>query len=505
MRLILTALLLALPLAAFAGEKAPPAPAGPAPQPASGSKRAGKKKPEGTALTVEECVLIALRNNVELRRQRLSDRQSEIDHRSALAEFLPTLTASGTSSKTRTSGEVGTHQRTGSVGVSTRTPWGTTISASGSQSRSNTERVTSSWSSVKAEIRQPLLHGAGTASAFYGYRSATRQRMASREDLARLAQRTVFAVRQLYWIALKNQLVVQANQRALNSADYFLKATQARLKAERASKLDVSNAEIQRSSREVALTGAEANLAAGLDNLKEAMDLSLTEKLLLTSAPTYKPKKREAGSLLKRALDRPDLRAARQRLEVKRLDLARTKRNAWPTLDLVAGHTWSGSGEGTDDSQGYNTRKSSIGLELSVPLGLLKRRNEYRKAALELRREDLALHRREVGVRKELRSVLRDLTAAERNLASFEKRVAAARLAAAAARALYERGKASSFDVVRAEDDLLGADLGLARSRANCLTLNAELDLVAGHSPKANLELEKKSESVDDRRPKKGK
>jgi outer membrane protein TolC len=63
---------------------------------------------------------------------------------------------------------------------------------------------------------------------------------------------------------------------------------------------------------------------------------------------------------------------------------------------------------------------------------------------------------------------------------SYEKRLEAAKLAAAAAKALYERGKASSFDVVRAEDDLLAAELGLAGSRADYLSRVAELDLVSG-------------------------
>jgi outer membrane protein TolC len=487
---LVLALSLALPLTAAGGEPA---------------VAAAKAKPAGVKLTVAECVLIALRNNIDLRRQRLSDRQAELDRSSALAEFLPNLTASGKSSETRRDFEADTQERSGSIGLSARTPWGTTLSGSASQSRSKTDHVTSSTSSVRAELRQPLLYGRGTAAAFYGYRAASRQRAASREDLTHQAQRTVYAVRQLYWTALKNQLVVAANRRALNSADYFLKATQARFKAERASKLDVSNAEIQRSSREVDLTGAEAQLEASFDNLKEAMDLSLSEKLVLTSPPEYTPLKMEKGKLLQKTLARrPDLRAARQRLKVKRLDLARKKRNAWPSLDLVGGYTWSGSGEGTADSQDYNSRKSSVGLELSVPLGMVKRRNDYSRAKLELRREQLGVHRREVAVHKELRSVLRDLTAAERNLISFEKRVSAARLAAAAARALYERGKASSFDVIRAEDDLLSAEQGLVRSRANCLTLAAELDLVTAR-PVSELSVEKKTGIVEDRRPRKGK
>lgn len=482
--LVAASLVLALAPAGLGGE--PPAGKGKAPAAPPAGKGAGeeaepKPAPGGTRLTVADCVLIALLNNVELRRQKLADDQSELDRSSALAEFLPTLSASGGRHQTRKTGEADPRGRSGSVSLSGRTPWGTSLSGSASQSRDKDDGELSSSSTVSAELRQPLLEGRGPGSAFYGYRSAHRSRLASAEDLERQTQRTAFTIRQLYWGALKGELEVQANRRALKSADYFLKATKARLEAERASKLDVSNAEIQRSNREVALTSAEARLAGSLDSLKEAMDLSLTDNVVPSSPAEYKPAPRDGRKLLAQTLARrPDLRAARQRLEIKRLDLERKRRNAWPDLDLVIDYTLTGSGESTDESHDYDSRRTSVGLELSVPLGLVKRRNELRKSELELRRESLSLHKKEVSVEKELRAVLRDLVAAERNLASFAKRVSAARLAAAAARALYERGRASSFDVVRAEDDLLSAELGLARSRADCLTLQAELDLVAG-------------------------
>lgn len=477
MKLFSTALL-ALLLSAAAPGGEPPAPPG-----KKGEEQAAKPAEKGIELSVADCLIIALRNNIDLRRQELADKQAELDRVSALADFLPSLTASGERSRTEDTGGPETYARSGSVGLSGSTPWGTSLSGSASQSRDRSGGVTDASSTVRAELRQPLLHGAGRAAAYYGYRSARRERLASRDDLARQAQRTVFNVRQFYWTALKNDLVVQANRRSLASADYFLKATQARLKAGQASKLDVSNAEIQRSSREVALTSAEANLEASLDTLKETMDLSLWARLALTSPPVYRPAARDAAKLLKQTLTRrPDLCAARLRLDVRRLDLARKRRNNWPDLDLVAGYTLTGSGDSTDESHDYNSRRASVGIELSVPLGMVSRRNELRRADLELRREKLSMHKKELSAERELRGVLRDLTAAERNLASYGKRVAAAKLAAAAARALYERGKASSFDVVRAEDDLLDAELGLARSRADCLTLQAELDLVSGRT-----------------------
>jgi outer membrane protein TolC len=447
-------------------EEASPVPAGPVP----------------VRVTVEECVLIALRNNIEMRRQRLNDRKAELDRLSALAEFLPSLSASGSLSDSGEEGESDSHARSGRVGVSGRTPWGTSYSGSATQSRARDgEGETDSSSTLRAELRQPLLSGGGAASAFYGYRAAGRERLASREDLAAFEQRTAYNVRQTYWTAVKNALSLQANRRALDSADRFMQAAQARFEAERASRLDVSNAEVQRSNREVALVNAETALEDSLDALKEAMDLPFETRLAPVGMANYRPVPRDAGALLREAMNfRPDLAAARRRLEVQRLNLERQRRDSWPTLDLVAGYSVSGSGESTGASHDYDTHGSSVGLELSLPLGMVRRRNDLRKAELDFTGEQLAMHRREQGVERELRALLRDIDAAERTLASFEKRADAAKLSAEAAQALYERGRGSSFDAVRAQDDLLDAELGLTRSRIECVTLTARLELAVG-------------------------
>jgi outer membrane protein TolC len=438
-------------------------------------------KPVAVGLTVEDCLTITLRNNISLRRQQMSDDQAGLDLRSAAAEFLPSLSAS--SSLNRTDDGLGgpnSYTRSGSATLSGKTPWSTSYSASASQSRTRDGGSLSSSSTLSAELRQPLLYGGGAANSFYGYRSALRQRAASRLDLQRQRQATVYETKRLYWAALRNKLELETSRRSLKSADYFLKATQARVQAKQASRLDVSNAEIQRSNREVALINAEAALEGSLDDLKIQMDLPLTEAINLTSSPAYQAGKIDETGLLAMVLGRPDLVASRRRLEVKTLDLARQRRNAWPTLDLVASHSISGDGASTDASHSYRSGTSQLSLELNLPLGMVKRRNDLRHKQLELRREKLSLHSKEVSARRQLRSALRDLRAAERNLASFSKRVEAARLAAAAAAALYSRGKASSFDAIRAEDELLDAELGLLRSQANCLTRQANLDLVIG-------------------------
>ncbi|MHC4916433.1 MAG: TolC family protein, partial [Planctomycetota bacterium] len=435
MRALAVALFFALWLASAAGGSEASA--------ESSSPLAPETKP-GVELTLRDCVLIALRNNVDLRRQRLSDRSAELTRSSALAEFLPSLKASGDLDRSEVEDGGTAYTRSGSVTLSGKTPWGTSISGTATQSRDREGDGSDSASSVSANLRQPLLYGGGLPAAFYDYRTSRLNRAASREDLVRQAQLTVYNVRRLYWSALKNGLVVQANRQALDSANRFLETARARLKAEQASKLDVSGAEIQRSSREVALTSAEATLEDSLDNLKESMDLALSERVALpVDVPEYRAPPRDPGKLLTRALERrPDLLAARERLEVKRLDVGRKRRNAWPTLDLVAGYSISGAGGSTADSHNFDDRRGSVGLELNVPLGLVKRRNDYRKASLELHREELSLHKKEVAVERELRAVMRDLRAAERNLASYRKRVEAAELAAAAAKALYERGKA---------------------------------------------------------------
>jgi outer membrane protein len=475
-----------LAAAASAAEAAPAPPPGPAaPGPAAPAAASAPAPPASAPikLTIEECVLIAVRNNIELRRARLSDRQAELDRSSALAQFLPTLSASTSGQQHDVADATDTATDSVSGSLTQKTPLGTTLTVTGSQSRDRTngESERDYSSSLSAEVRQPLLSGAGPAAALYDYRAANLNRFASSGDLERQGQSTVFQVRQLYWNALQDELAVAANQRSLESADYFLKSAQAREAAGQASKLDVSNAEIQRSTREAALTLAQAQLEEGRDALKQALDLPLGERLALGSAPTFAPVAREPEQLLRTALQRrPDLAAARDRLHVLSLDLERKRRNAWPTLDLVAGYTTSGAGTSPDQSHNYDDHTTRVGVELTVPLGLVASRNALERAELELRRGRLDLHRREQQVEAELRRVLRNLAASERNIASYEKRLEAAKLAAAAARALYERGKASSFDVVRAEDDLLAAELGRDGSRADYLSRTAELDLVCG-------------------------
>ncbi len=469
---------------------APPAdkPATWNPEPGTRNSEPGTRTPEPaaappTALSVEESILIALRNNIDLRRSRLADRQAELDRSTALAQFLPSLSASVTRSHDDVVDGPDTTADTVSGSVTQRTPIGTTVTGRVSQSRDATsgsgDRDYSS--SASAEVRQPLLAGAGTAAALYDFRAADLGRSASASDLARTAQSTAFQVRRLYWSAVQDELSLAANRRSLESADYFLKAAKAREEAGQASKLDVSNAEIQRSSREVALTLAEARREQGLDSLKQALDLPLEERLALSSAARAASVSVDRERTLSLALERrPDLVAARERLDVVRLDVERKRRNAWPSLDLVAGYTASGSGDDSRASQTAEEHNVRVGVELSVPLGLVSSRNARQKAELDLRRGELDLHRREIEVQAEVRRVLRDLTASERNMASYEKRLEAAKLAAAAAKALYERGRASSFDVVRSEDDLLSAELGLAGSQADYLSRLAELDLVSG-------------------------
>ena len=263
--------------AAFSGE--PPATVKESKPPAPNPPTADRLPPTDFAirLTIADCVLAAVRNNIDLRRARLADQQAELDRRSALAEFLPTLSTSGNRSHLQDKRGPESDATDGSVAVTQKTPLGTTITGRASQSHADTEGAMDNSSSVSAELRQPLLAGAGPAAAFYTYRTAQIARAASAGDLDRQGQSTVFQVRKLYWSAIQNQASLQANRRALASADYFLKATQAREEAGQASKLDVSNAQIQRSSREVALNLAESALENSLDDLKTALDLPLGE------------------------------------------------------------------------------------------------------------------------------------------------------------------------------------------------------------------------------------
>jgi outer membrane protein TolC len=173
--------------------------------------------------------------------------------------------------------------------------------------------------------------------------------------------------------------------------------------------------------------------------------------------------------------ERPELRAAEQRVAAREAALALAEREFLPDFALVGG--WDGFWQEKE-------LQSFVGLEVSVPLRLARRRAAVEEAKAALSRARSERDQAEDQIRLAVRSAAVRLAEAHHLLGIVQdRRIPAARDRVAAARAGFESGLDGFLEVIEAERSLLDAELALEDARADVSRRLAELEATAGRMP----------------------
>jgi outer membrane protein TolC len=188
------------------------------------------------------------------------------------------------------------------------------------------------------------------------------------------------------------------------------------------------------------------------------------------------PPAEDAEAYLAVALaQRPELRAADQRLAAREASLALAEREFLPDFTLVGG--WDGFWQEPE-------LQSFVGLEVNVPLRLARRRGALDEARAALARSRAERERVEDGIRLAVHGAAVRLAEAHHLLVIVrDRRLPASRDRVAAARAGFETGRDDFLALVEAERSLRDAELGLEQARADVSRRFAELEAAAGRIP----------------------
>lgn len=485
-------------------------------------------------LTQDECVEIALQNNLDLRVQRLLDRKTDFALDDAWAQYLPTIDASLTHSGTLSSGPDRNETALG-FGVTQRSPWGTTVRVSGAEGESHPlsggGARTSSWG---VELTQPLWRGFGTDVGMFNIRSGRLGKLISRGSLELTVQTLVFNTRTAYSDCIRQIQNLEVNLRAVESAKVFLKLTQVREQAGQQTKLDVYNADVQLSDRQLAVITNQRALEQAYDTLKRIMDVDLEEQVAVESQPVDFGDQPPAGSEMNLVSDdaagtvklmtrrggrdegEPTLMFQAQRFEdgtvlslakANRIELLNAKRNValqelnalWKKdglghqVDLDMSYERSGSGRDWSNSHGYEGDDYSVGLRYSIPWGKVTDKTAYERALLSIQESEIALKDVSNQVHQDVRNVLRVLREAEKSILIQGRKVEQAKRSVEAEKIRFERGLKDSFDVITAEDNLLSAKREFINRTIEYVVRLDELQLVIG-APTGRVDLTAKSQ-----------
>jgi len=456
-------------------------------------------------LSLAECVERALRENLDLAREQRTYARTEFDLASARAAFLPTLSASATHDE-------GARTDTGSVSLTQFTPWGTSLSVTGSNVVGSTD---STPGSLSVTLSQPLLRGAGPSDAMTGVRQSELRRRAAEARLARASHDIVYRVKTQYYDAARLMETVKVRRQAVERASRL--RDEAAFKRDRGlvTVLDHANAVIQLADRESALVSAEKQLEDALDDLKETLRIPVEQKLAIVPIALdldreivvdrargtvsvierpadgkgegvprviFQPVPRDYEETIARTLERrPDLIAARHDLEVKRLELARKRNQLRHDVRLSATYTAEGGAEPNpwavaDDSW-------SAGVTFTWPLGRVSRRADLEAARLDLEMQEIAVEKLVIAIRKEVLRLFRRLEETEINILSYALKIGAGAQALESAKIRKERGQTSYWEVTARESDLLDAQTSFINAYLDYQKRLAELERACGGEP----------------------
>lgn len=376
-----------------------------------------------------DCIAYALKNNSEIKIERIEPKLRQDDVKIAQSDFEPTLTLEASyadtkeqSSSTLTSSGVSTSTRTDfNAGIEGKLITGTEydISFDNTKYKSNTSsQVINPYYDFDAAITitQPLLKGAGIVVNRADIIIAQNNKEKSLEDLRDEAMAVITETKKAYYNYI---YFIQRHKIAkifLNWTQQLLDITKARYDKGLASSVDLLEIESAVAERRKELIAFESSLKKSEDELKLITNLVDDPKLWNAEiAPIDQPELSVAEVSLVESLEnafqyRPDYISKNIELKNKDIKIKVAKNNVYPTVDLVGSFGLNGLGpkyrEALHSVDDKEYRDWSVGIEVSIPWGSGDRA-DLDKKKLEKIQELLELKRLEQNIILEVRDNVR--------------------------------------------------------------------------------------------------
>lgn len=487
-------------------------------------------KTDKLELSLKDYLDLVLANNTDIQIQRLTVEQPRNAILRGYGIFDPLVTASFSSTRRETpasdalAGASVLNQLTQpfQFRYSQILQTGTTVNADFNNTKLSTNSALSLFnpgfnSGFNANITQPLLRNRGSYFTKLPITIARSRLRASEYQIQDQILRLVANAENAYWNVISARENLGVQEKALALFDQSLKRAQRELELGAISELEIfqpraqyANAEILVSQARFALQQAEdalrRQMAVDLDPRLRNLPIVLTEEVAAPVQTSF-----EKESVIEQALRlRPDLRAARQNIDVADLQISRTSNLLKPDLRLTAQYGSSGRGgtfyqrtnvfgdDGTrntvvnvlpgglgdslDQLFGFNYPVYGFGLALQLPIRDRAASADYADAVVNKRLEMLRVRTQEENARLE---VLNAITQVENSKASIELAKIALDLAQKrvdADQKRYDLGTITLFFLLDSQTQLTQAQSTLVNQ-----TVNYRRNLTNFHRATGNL------------------
>ena len=341
--------------------------------------------------------------------------------------------------------------------------------------------------SVSLSGRQPLFNRANEATV----KQAERSLETARADLETAEQDLILRVSQAYFDVLAAQDTLATTRTAKAAISEQLASAKRNFEVGTATITDTREAQARydlATAQEIAAENDLVTRRIALDQLVGRASVQPKPLVAPVTLPALTPENVDTWVQQAEA-QHPAIRRAQVGLEVARLETAKARAAALPTVDAVAsvsrargaiGGTF-GAAEGTNSS-------ASLGVQLNLPLytgGSIQNRVKETLVLEERAREDLEAARR--AVTQATRQAFYSLQSQAAQVRALEAAESSSQLALEATQLGYRVGVRVNLDVLNAQTQLYQTRRDLARARYDVLVGNLRLRQAAGQVSAADV------------------
>jgi outer membrane protein TolC len=411
----------------------------------------GLPGPKELSLTLEDCVLKALKNNLNVAAEVLSPEMARISITKAGEKFFPTLglgynrenTNSASYSYIDAAEQITTNYNDTGSQLELLLPTGTELSASFFSYKTDTNRNFQTinprfGSTLRLGFRQPLLKDFGLNVNRREIRIARNNRDISEHQLHSVLIETIYRVEESYWSLVHSIELLKAKQQSLELARDLLNKNKKEEEVGMIAPIEILSAQAEVATREADILQAQAMVKNSHDSLRTLINLEAEpENADATIMPIDKPVFEKKDVSLEESLalareNRPDFLADQVELDIKKIEVGYYRNQLLPSVDLQASF-WSPGISGTQilyldddplsgvivgtipgqasdavrDAFKFRYRNWSVGLTLTLPFSSLLTRSDYALARAGREQAILRLKHREQQVALEVRNAVR--------------------------------------------------------------------------------------------------
>ena len=386
-------------------------------------------------LTLEQCIATALENNRNVKQQELNKQNREIAYNQARADLLPNLNASAGQNFVfgRSIGLDNTYQNTNSSQTS--------FSLGSDITLFDGLRMKHNIDARRADVN------------------------ASQADLDKIRDDIVISVSTAFLQVLLNKELLQISEDQIELTNANIAQRSELIKNGKMAEGEIYELEAQKAKEELNRVQAESNLKLALLDLAQIMEIENVSDLDITAPPA---EKLICESILLSSdvvyqnalINRPEISGANFRLESAQKEVLMSKAQLYPTLSFGAnvGTGYYHMSNRTNDSfssQMRNNMSNSVGFSLRIPIfNRFQVHNSIRTAQIAVENNRLEMDKTKLDLRKRIEQAYYNALGANSRWEAAKKSEIAGREAYRFAEQKFENGRANSYELFQAKNNL---------------------------------------------------